>query len=122
MRLAYELSYSNAAVFARSPLRFLCVYASSPFAPGPALTAALTALWMRSRSSTLKTHLLHLELAELTLCAPRRLPVPIGSILRLTATITHSQASINQIHSHVTAEVVDVATGLARRANDFHFT
>lgn len=29
MRLAYELSYSNVVIFARSPMRFLCVYSST---------------------------------------------------------------------------------------------
>ncbi|CED82358.1 Acyl-CoA thioesterase [Phaffia rhodozyma] len=51
-----------------------------------------------------------------------KLPVPIGSVLRLTAVVTHTDSSTNQVHSQVTADVVDVSTGRRNTTNDFHFT
>ncbi|THU93839.1 Thioesterase/thiol ester dehydrase-isomerase [Dendrothele bispora CBS 962.96] len=52
-----------------------------------------------------------------------KLPVPIGSILRLTSHVLHSNASSPQlIHVGVTANVVDVKTGEEQTTNEFRFT
>ncbi|KAK7440049.1 hypothetical protein VKT23_017300 [Stygiomarasmius scandens] len=52
-----------------------------------------------------------------------KLPVPIGSILRLTSHVLHSNdASPQLIHIGVTANVVDVKTGSEQTTNDFRFT
>jgi hypothetical protein len=48
--------------------------------------------------------------------------VPIGSVLRLTATVVRSSPETNQIHSQVSAEVVNVSTGETRKTNDFYFS
>lgn len=45
------------------------------------------------------------------------LPVPIGSVLRLTATVTKSSTETNQVHSQVEAEVVNVSTGKREKTN-----
>ncbi|KAL7414495.1 HotDog domain-containing protein [Mrakia frigida] len=81
MRLAYELSYSNTVLFARSPVRFQ-------------------------------------SLDEISF----QRPVPIGSVLRLVATVSHTSTSSNQIHSHIAADTIDVSTGVRNKCNDFHFT
>uniref|UniRef100_A0A0W0FHL1 HotDog ACOT-type domain-containing protein n=1 Tax=Moniliophthora roreri TaxID=221103 RepID=A0A0W0FHL1_MONRR len=52
-------------------------------------------------------------------------PVPIGSILRLTSYILHSTSSAEYpmlIHVGVTANVVDIKTGLEQTTNEFRFT
>jgi acyl-coenzyme A thioesterase 9 len=79
MKLATELSYSNAVLFARSPMKFLA-------------------------------------LDEISFS----LPVPIGAILRLTATVIHSTS--HALHSQVTAELVDVRSGKKSKTNTFYLT
>lgn len=103
MRLAYELGFANASLFARAPVRFL-------------------------------------SLDKIAFAAP----VPIGSILRLTARVLHSTAVprypvlvvslvapfqtiqyLNKMalkHVGVQADVVDVRTGARQTTNDFRFT
>ncbi|KAI0261927.1 Thioesterase/thiol ester dehydrase-isomerase [Gloeopeniophorella convolvens] len=52
-------------------------------------------------------------------------PVPIGSILRLTSGVLHTDSTPQHpsvVHVRVKAEVVDVETGSEQQTNDFRFT
>ncbi|KAH8115124.1 Thioesterase/thiol ester dehydrase-isomerase [Phellopilus nigrolimitatus] len=84
MRLAYELGFANASLFARRRhLRFL----------------SLDGIWFERA-------------------------VPIGSLLRLTALVTHTSDKELPavIHVFVQARVLDVKTGTEQHTNDFKFT
>ncbi|KAF8340512.1 Thioesterase/thiol ester dehydrase-isomerase [Cantharellus anzutake] len=90
MRLAYEIGYSTATLFANRPLRFFSL-----------------------DNTTFK------------------LPVPVGSILRLQSKVTHTKSGAANFRSdrhaslvnvRVQADVLDVKTGDKKTTNEFQFT
>lgn len=105
MGKASELSYANAVLFSQSPMQFLSVLPGALHRSLPPSETSLTSLSSPSRTTS--------ALDEISFARP----VPIGSVVRLTATVTKSSAAARQVHSQVSAEVVSVATGETQTTN-----